>query len=130
MQAIDSRKLPMEENLWLKSLSDDLDIAGIKKVCGEIARQEKGARIEAYSDAILRANFDTVQEAMRMADMQTIEKVFEEVGWVAKWEAKGEAKGREETARNALAQGLSIEIVQKITGLDMETIKSLQVSNN
>ena len=33
---------------------------------------------------------------------------------------------REEVARNALAEGLSIEIVQKITGLDLETIKNLQ----
>ena len=43
---------------------------------------------------------------------------------------EGLEKGREETALNALAQGLSIEIVRKITGLDMETIKSLQTSNN
>jgi len=41
---------------------------------------------------------------------------------------KGMEKGREETARNALAQGLSMEIVQKITGLDMETIKNLQAA--
>jgi predicted transposase/invertase (TIGR01784 family) len=44
------------------------------------------------------------------------------------WYEEGMEKGREETARNALAQGLSIEIVQKITGLDMETVKSLQVA--
>jgi predicted transposase YdaD len=42
------------------------------------------------------------------------------------WYEEGMEKGREETARNALAQGLSIEIVQKITGLNMDTIKSLQ----
>jgi hypothetical protein len=34
----------------------------------------------------------------------------------------------EETARNALAEGASIEFVQKITGLDMDTIKSLQAA--
>jgi predicted transposase YdaD len=43
---------------------------------------------------------------------------------------KGREKGREEIARNALAEGASIEFVQKITGLDMETVKSLQASNN
>jgi len=41
---------------------------------------------------------------------------------------EGLEKGREEVARNALAQGLSIEFVQKITGLDMDTIKSLQAA--
>jgi len=38
---------------------------------------------------------------------------------------KGLEKGREEIARNALAEGLPIHIVQKITGLDEETIKNL-----
>jgi predicted transposase YdaD len=45
---------------------------------------------------------------------------------------KGLAKGREqlkqaqeETARNALAEGLPLQTVQKITGLDMETLKNL-----
>jgi len=126
MQAIDSRKLPMEENVWLKSLSDDLDLNAFKRVSVEIARQEKGARKEAYLDVILRANYKMIQEAIGMDVMQAYEKLFEEVGWTAKWEAKG----KEETARNALAQGLSVEIVQKITGFDMETIKSLQASNN
>ena len=32
---------------------------------------------------------------------------------------------REEIARNALAEGSSIEYIQKITGLDLETIKLL-----
>jgi hypothetical protein len=35
MQAIDSRKLPLEENLWLKSLSDELDLNAFKRVSGE-----------------------------------------------------------------------------------------------
>jgi predicted transposase/invertase (TIGR01784 family) len=44
---------------------------------------------------------------------------------------KGLEKGREQgimdTARNALAEGASIEFVQTITGLDMETVKSLTI---
>jgi hypothetical protein len=39
---------------------------------------------------------------------------------------EGREEGREETARNALAEGLPVEIIQKITGLDIGTIKSLQ----
>ena len=38
---------------------------------------------------------------------------------------KGRMARQEEIARNALAEGVSIEIVQKITGLDMDRIKSL-----
>jgi len=39
---------------------------------------------------------------------------------------EGMEKGREETARNALSQGLSVDIVQKITGLDMEAIVKIK----
>jgi len=46
--------------------------------------------------------------------------------WYEEGMEKGLEKGREEIARNALAEGLSMEIVQKITGLDIDTIKSLQ----
>ena len=38
---------------------------------------------------------------------------------------EGRAKERLETARNALAEGLPLQTVQKITGLDMETLKNL-----
>jgi predicted transposase/invertase (TIGR01784 family) len=38
---------------------------------------------------------------------------------------KGRAEGMEEIARNALAEGASVEFVQKITGLDMETIEQM-----
>jgi predicted transposase/invertase (TIGR01784 family) len=45
---------------------------------------------------------------------------------------RGRVEGREallETARNALAERLPLQTVQKITGLDMETIKSLHDEN-
>jgi predicted transposase/invertase (TIGR01784 family) len=48
----------------------------------------------------------------------------------AKGRAEGEVRGREagraEVARNALALGLTPEFVQKITGLDMQTITSFK----
>ena len=40
---------------------------------------------------------------------------------------KGRAEGLVEVAKNALAEGASVEFVKKITGLDLETIKNLQV---
>jgi hypothetical protein len=38
---------------------------------------------------------------------------------------RGLEEGREETARKALAEGLPLEIIRKITGLDPETIQRL-----
>jgi len=39
---------------------------------------------------------------------------------------KGREEEREEIARNALAQGLSVEMVQKITGLSPDEIERLK----
>jgi predicted transposase/invertase (TIGR01784 family) len=44
------------------------------------------------------------------------------------WFEEGMEKGREEIARNALAEGASIEFVRKITGLDMDTIRNLRAT--
>ena len=46
---------------------------------------------------------------------------------LANAEEGGIEKGLLITARNALAEGFSIETIQKITGLDLETIKNLSV---
>jgi hypothetical protein len=40
---------------------------------------------------------------------------------------RGLERGLENVARNALAEGATIEFVQKITGLDIEAIMNLQV---
>ncbi|MDR3166656.1 MAG: Rpn family recombination-promoting nuclease/putative transposase [Treponema sp.] len=39
---------------------------------------------------------------------------------------KGLEEGRFEVAKNALKEGLPLEVIQKITGLDLETLKGLQ----
>ena len=41
---------------------------------------------------------------------------------------EGMEDGQEEVALNALIEGLPIEIIQKITGLDMETVKEIQAT--
>jgi predicted transposase YdaD len=46
----------------------------------------------------------------------------------AKGLVKGEAKKQAEIARNALREGASIDFIQKITGLDSETISQLSLN--
>ena len=43
---------------------------------------------------------------------------------------EGRGIEREEIARNALAEGASVEFINKITGLDTETIMTLQTRSN
>jgi hypothetical protein len=137
IQIIDSRELSEGENLWLRNLDNELNVEGIRRITGEIARAGKEARIKAYLDAIMRANVRMVEEAIRMSDV-TLEQVFERTGLLAKWEAKykaeGEAIGEErgearaekrvkrEVAENLINIGLSLEQVAQVTGLDIETL--------
>jgi predicted transposase YdaD len=64
-----------------------------------------------------------------MGDALTIEKVFEDVGWIDKWKARGESRGRAEgafaIAQNMVNLGLPIETVISATQLDPEKIKAL-----
>ena len=130
IQIIDSRQLPADENLWLKSLSDRLDTSAFSRISSEIYRQGKAARIAAYSDVITRANAETMKEVIQMGKRsKTLEQVLEEAGWLARWEARGEEIGQRkkgiEIARNALSKGLSIEMIHDITGLPAEVITQL-----
>lgn len=42
------------------------------------------------------------------------------------WERKGIEKGTEQIAVNSLREGLSIEMIVKITGLSVERVQQLQ----
>jgi hypothetical protein len=136
MQIIDSRCLSADENLWLKSLRDDLDSLEVTRISEEITRQEKATRIAAYLNVITEANTKSIQEAMEMGQRKqklTIEQLCENVGWAAKWEAKGEAKGMKEGQAKKtfeIAQKMktigrpSMEIAE-VTGLSPKAIQGL-----
>jgi hypothetical protein len=135
IQIIDSRKLSAEENLWLKSLDNKHDEYTFTRIDNEINRKGETARLQTYLDTIIKANYVIAEEVIKMSKTdKKIERLLIETGWAAEWEARGRTegeargleKGRAEVARNALAQGLKPEVVQKITGLDIQTITSLK----
>jgi len=130
IQIIDNRRLSVEENQWLKNLSNRLGVSELSRMYIEISRIGKAAQIAAYLDVIMRANAGTLEEVIEMSDTTiTLEQVFEKVGWIAKWEARGEAKGKElealKIAKNMINQGLSFETIVSITQLDPEKVKTL-----
>jgi hypothetical protein len=136
IQIIDNRRLSADENLWLRELDNKLDVMRISRISGEIGRLGKTARVGAYLDAIGRANPEKIEEALRMSRSGlTFEKVLEDAGLIAKAEARGEAKGeargeaqgKEKIAKNLIKIGLPLEKVAEATGLDLETVKSLNV---
>jgi hypothetical protein len=61
LQMIESKKLPLEENLWLKGLSDDLNAAAAGIILEE-SHKRGAAELGAYIYALLKANTKTLQE--------------------------------------------------------------------
>jgi predicted transposase YdaD len=128
IQIIDSRKLPSAENLWLKSLRDQLDSVEITQISEEISRQEKDAQIAAYLNVITQANTKSIQEAMEMSQRKqklTLEQVFENTGLGAKLEAKGEERKAFSIAQNMVKLGLPLETVVSATQLEPEKVRAL-----
>jgi hypothetical protein len=126
IQIIDNRRLPAEENRWLKNLSNKLDAPELSRIYIEISRIDKAVKIAAYLDAILRANAGTLKEVIKMSDATiTLEQVFEEVGWIAKWEARGKELEALKIAKNMIKQELPFETIVSATQLDPEKVKEL-----
>jgi len=134
IQIIDSRKLSAEENLWLSDLDNKLEVREARRLLLEVHRQGKEARIHAYINAIARANYLVIKEAIDMNSTATsLEDVLIETGVMARAEARaearGEARGEERAAfniaENMVNLGLPLETVVAATKLDPEKVKAL-----
>jgi hypothetical protein len=140
IQIIETKRLPAEENLWLKSLTNDLE----SSAASVILEAGKGTERElsADLDVLLRANPEAFMEAWNMANRtKTFEEVFTEAGIIPQWIERGIEQGIERgieqgiergeekkafaIARNLLAKGWAIEDVAETTDLSIEKVRSL-----
>jgi hypothetical protein len=134
IQIIETKRLSEEENLWLKSLTNDLE-AGAARV---ILEGRKEAPLSACMDVLLRANPEAFLEAWNMANStRTFEEVFTEAGIIPQWierglkqglergKKEGEEKKARAIARNLLAKGWTVEDVAETTELPLEKVRSL-----
>ena len=130
IQIVNSRRLPADENLWLKGLSNRLKPLECLHVHKEVYRQDKAEYVKAYLNTIIRANTQAIKEAILMSNNKlTLDEVFESTGFAALWEARGEARGEErkaiDVAQNLINLGLPFETVVFATKLDPEKVKTL-----
>jgi len=88
----------------------------------EATRAEYEAQLKARRDHKAQVDW-AYDDGLAKGIEKGIEKGREE--GLSKGREQGRAVERLETARNALAKGLSLDLVYDITGLDMETLKSL-----
>jgi hypothetical protein len=131
IQIIESGKLLERENMWLKSLTKDLQAGSLDSILDEVQKRGDKAQLGAYLYVLLRANPKSFLEVRNMArrELPTLEEALREAGLLSDMIEYCTKKGLETAARNALAQGASLDFVQKITGLDIQTITSLQNNN-
>jgi hypothetical protein len=95
IQVIESGKLPLEENVWLKGLNKGLNVETTRIILEEGQKKRTDPEIAAYLYAVLQANAKTIREVLNMDSTEeiTLDEVLEEAGLTAKWEARGEARG-------------------------------------
>jgi hypothetical protein len=86
IQVIESKKLPFEENLWLKGLAKDLNPAMAGSILEASRKKGKEAEVAAYLYALINANQKTIEEALAMVDEGLpFDRWVEETGLAAKW---------------------------------------------
>ncbi|MCL2068054.1 MAG: hypothetical protein FWG99_11410 [Treponema sp.] len=116
----------MEENLWLKNLTDRLDLKGYLQINTEIARLEETINVGAYLNVLVQANVNILEEAAKMSNAaKSLDEVLERTGIAAKWEAKAEERKALNIARNMVNLGYSMENIISATQLDSEKVKEL-----
>ena len=130
IQVINRRRLSAKENLWLKSLSNELDYETIEQVSRKARNLAKRMNVEALWDVIIRANVQILKEAAEMGKRTpTLEEVFVKIGLAAEAESKGEARGRKsealDIAKNMANHGLPMETIAAVTKLKPEIVKKL-----
>jgi len=122
IQIIDNRLLSAEDNIWLKNLSDSLDSSSVIKIKDEAIKRDRTARIQAYINAITKANYLAFEEAMEMSEPA---KSFEEVLVRTGITARVQAATALEIAQNMVNLGVPFETVVAATKVDPEKVKAM-----
>ncbi|AEF84148.1 hypothetical protein TREPR_1386 [Treponema primitia ZAS-2] len=122
IQIIESRKLSIQDNLWLKSLTDDLETEEAHAILREDVKWDIG--LDAYLHTLLQANYKSFWEASEMPKKETFEEFFTRVGLIPEWREQGALK----VAQNLLNKGMSVEETAETAELPIEKIRSLKTS--
>jgi hypothetical protein len=126
MQIIDTRELPVEENLWLAQLDNRLDQTGARRIIREIDRQDKATLMAAYIDAVYTANFEVMEEVSRMSDTTMVfGKTLENAGYVTRKMILAKMEEKIEIARKMKEDKAPASQISAYTGLTEQQIAEL-----
>jgi len=108
IQIIESGKLPEQKNLWLRSLTKDLQAGSVGSILDEVQKHGNKALLSAYLYVLLRANPKAFLEAKNMAKrgLPTLEEAVAEAGLlpgiIEIGRQKGIQQGKRETEQNII----------------------------
>jgi hypothetical protein len=115
IQVIESKKLSVEVNLWLKGLTKDLNPVIAESILKESRKKGTETELGAYLYALINANLKTIEEVLAMADEGLpFDRLIEEMGLAAKLRAEGEQNGWKK-ALEFLKQGHTVEDLERMS---------------
>jgi hypothetical protein len=121
IQIIESGKLGLGENLWLRGLSPGLKGGELREILEEGGKRDQG-RVGAYLYTVVESNPNAVREVVEMGKKKlTWREVLEESGLTAEWEERGETRGKRTAwmeAINLLKRGYTVEQLEQMDPVD------------
>lgn len=130
IQILESKKLPEDENLFLRNLRSNLskdDMYKTMKTCKE--RKSLNDK-NVFLDRVVKANSSAFKEALNMFTENTREiimEAIEEHGWLADRDSNREIEKAKKIAKRMLMLGDSTEKVSEATELPIDII--LEIAN-
>jgi hypothetical protein len=101
-QIIVSEELAEEKNLWVKSLNEELTIAGAERIIAETDIRGKDTSFGAYLDVIIKTNSQTFFELQERKMNKHLEEYLITSGFAAKYGVHEKAEGKVEGKADAV----------------------------
>ena len=134
---IELKKLSESENLWLRSLKNNLEESSKNAIMKKIKKIINVVPMGAYLEAVIRANAEIFSEVRNMGKKakRSFEEVFTEAGIIPEWIERGRKQGisqgiergreqgKEEVVRNLLAMHMTMDDIARAVKLPMEKIQ-------
>ena len=127
VQILESKRLPSEENLFIRNLRSNLSIEDVTKTAEAYRKLKPLEKKNAYLDRLIQANRNSFLEAMTVSN--AVKELFFEVaekdGWLVDRDYNREFEKAKAIAKKMLIMGDSIEKVIEATELPYETVTNL-----
>ena len=127
VQVIESKKLPEDENLFIKGLRRGNKTEEISKIINKYDNLLGLDTRNAYIDRLIRANEDAFREVTVVSEelQRILYEIAVERGWLAEREQAVIAATARETARQLLSYGDPVEKIAAVTRLSVEEVMEL-----